>query len=271
MGRITRGFRLAKASWEVLRSDRSLGAFPIAAAAYSILAFIVIGAPGVVAAAAADKEYVAVPFLLVAGYLTTYFTIYVGVGLAYGVQTVLDGGDATLKAGMAAAKQRRGIIAKWALVQFTIGLILNAISQAGGDSGPGALGAAWGLLTFFVVPILAFEGLGPKQALTRSGGLIKARWGEGVVGAASISFAVFLVMLLPVAAFAAIAIATASSAPAVAVLFAVLAVLVLIIGGVVGSALSQIFRVVLYRYTTSGNIGLGFGQADLDMAFSSKH
>ena len=46
-GRISRGWKLAKESWRVLRSDRSLAIFPVISFVATIAAAIVIWTPGV--------------------------------------------------------------------------------------------------------------------------------------------------------------------------------------------------------------------------------
>lgn len=44
----------------------------------------------------------------------------------------------------------------------------------------------WSVATFFVVPVIAFEDLGPRDAIRRSSGIVRERWGEGVTGSAAI-------------------------------------------------------------------------------------
>jgi hypothetical protein len=277
MTRIRRGWQLAKDSWGVLRKDRSLAVFPVLAFVFSAIAFVLIIAPGVIVAAAADKDWVVLPFAAVGGYVATFLGIYFNVALAGAATLSLDGKDTTLADGLAVAKQRRGSIAKWAAVQFAFGLLLSAIENALSESPAGRLvggilrtilGAAWAIATFFVIPVLAFEQVGPADAFKRSVALIKERWGEGFVGNASIGFAVFIVALLPVAACAGIAAATADSAPVVAGIAIGMAVLVVIAAAVIGSALNVIFRVALYRFATQGQSAGGFETGDLEAAFA---
>ncbi len=148
-------------------------------------------APGIVVAAAAEQEWVALPFFLVASYLATFATIYFNVALTGAAVKSMDGKDTNLQDGLAIARERRGLIAKWALVQWAVGLLIRVLQNAGDRGGVGQLvsalvsglvGAAWAIASFFVVPVLALEGLGPKDALKRSIAVIRERWGEGIVG-----------------------------------------------------------------------------------------
>jgi len=82
MSRITTGWRLAKESWALLRADRSLAIFPALSTAFSALALALLLTPGLVGAAAADKDWVVLPFLVVGGYAATFFVVYFNVALA---------------------------------------------------------------------------------------------------------------------------------------------------------------------------------------------
>jgi hypothetical protein len=275
--RIGRGWRLAKDSWGVLRRDRSLALFPIVGTLTSLAAIVIVFAPGVAIGAAADSVWPFVPFALVGLYLATFATIYAGVGLAAAAAAVMDGKDVTLRDGLRAARARRGLIAKWALVQTTVGVILNLLQGlANSDNGIARLigtivialaGAAWTVATFFVIPLLAFEGVGPKAALKRSIGIVRERWGEGVVGSASIGGIVFLVGFVPGGLLIAGGIVLGGAG---GIVLAVLGALVLLVAAVVGNALSAIFRVALYRFAISDRADAGFAAQDLAGAFHER-
>ena len=57
-------------------------------------------------------------------------------------------------------------------------------------------GLVWTLASFFVVPLLAFEDMGPVEALYKSAQIFRKRWGEEVVGGFSFEL-VFLLLALP--------------------------------------------------------------------------
>jgi hypothetical protein len=276
-GRIARGWRLAKDSWAVLRSDRSLALFPVVGFIGAAVSLAILLAPGLGLAAAADAWWPLVPFGLLAFYAATFATIYAGVALAAATAQVMDSGTVTVADGLRAARARRGLIARWALVAATVGLILNAL-QAALESGNALtrligsivislVGAAWSVATFFVIPLLAFEDVGPKAALERSIGLVKERWGEGVVGTASIGGVVFLVGMLPAGLVIALGIAVGGPA---GVAIAVVGAATLLAAAVVGNALSSIFRVALYRYAVADTTATGFEATDLAGAFGAR-
>ena len=55
---------------------------------------------------------------------------------------------------------------------------------------------AWTMATFFVVPLLAAEDVGPAEALVRSGELFTETWGEQLVGGFSFGL-IFVLLALP--------------------------------------------------------------------------
>jgi hypothetical protein len=275
--RLRRGWRLTKDSWSVIKADRSLLAFPIVGSIASVVAFAIIAVPGVAAWAASDQWWTALPFAAVALYAATFITIYMGVGLAAAAAQVMDGQDATLKSGLAVSRQHVGAIAKWALVQATVGLIINALQQmAESESGlfrivglifTTLVSVAWSLASFFVVPLVAFENLGPKDALTRSVSIIKEQWGESVVGSAAIGGVIGLLGILP--SIVLIVLGIGVGGPGGIAMVAVGAV-VLLVSAVLVNTLSQVFRVALYRYATGVPQTPGFASDDLAGAFRPK-
>jgi hypothetical protein len=275
--RFGRSWRLAKDSWAILKADRSLLAFPVVGSIAAVIGLLIVLGPGIGIAAAVDSPYVAIPFALVALYVTAYITIYCGVGLAAATAQVMDGQNATLRSGLNAASQHRGAIAKWALVQATVGLILNVLqSMAESDNGifkiigliaTALLSFAWTLASFFVIPLLAFEDLGPGDALKRSASMIKQHWGEGVIGSAAIGGIVFLVGFLP--AVLLIVLGVAAGGVVAGVLIGI-AVILLVIAAIVGNTLNQVFRVALYRFVTGQGDTRGFDRGDLEQAFRPK-
>ena len=275
MSRVRTGWRLAKDSWAVLRADRSLAIFPALSTAFATGALALTLTPGLVWSAAADQDWIVAPFLAVGAYVTTFFVVYFNVALAGATRLSMEGRDTTVADGLAVARQRRGLIAKWALLQFAVGALVNAVQQLAGDSVAGRLaaglfglaGAAWSVATFFVIPLLALEGLGPGAAMKRSAGLIRKRWGEGLVGSAAIGLAVFLVAALPVAGLLNLALQMIDIDRTVGAGFLVLAIVAAIAACAMGSALGVIFRVELYRYSTEGQATGGFARKDMVAAF----
>jgi hypothetical protein len=174
----------------------------------------------------------------------------------------MSGGNPTLGDGFRAASSRLPVIAGWALVSATVGLILRVIEDRSDKVGrfvAGLLGAAWTVVSFLVIPILVVENKNPFAALKDSTALLKKTWGEQVVG--NFSFGLIFFVLMLVAAVPVVLALFSGSMVAIIVSIA-LAVAYLIVLALVQSALQSIFQAALFLYARDGQVPEGF-EADL--------
>jgi Family of unknown function (DUF6159) len=248
VGRIRRGWELTKTSWGVLRSDRSLGAFPVLGGASALLLAAAFGLPAALLFND-DSNVLAVILAAIGIYLVSYAAVFFNVALAGAAAQVLDGKDATVASGVAVARTRLPAIAGWALMIASVNIVIRALQERLGPVGDlilGGIAVAWGLVTFLAVPVIALENTGPIETLRRSAGIFRERWGEQVTGQFSIGGIVLLFTFLPAIALVGIGYAVGNGV-LLGVLIAVAVVLV-IVGAIVSTALSQIFAVALYRY-----------------------
>jgi hypothetical protein len=275
MGRIRRGWALTLESWAVVRADRSLLAFPAVAGVCAIVVAAVFFGAGAGVGAASDSVYAAAPFIVLGVYLLIVVGQFAAVALAACATASLDGKDTTFDEGMRAARERLGVIFAWAAVQLVVGALISALQAAlregvgnlVGSIVGGIADATWSVATFFVVPIIALEGLGPRDAIKRSAGVVRQRWGEGVVGSAAIGGAVFVFGILPGAALIAGGLALTGSTVALGAILIALGVAVIILASLLQVTLSAVFRVALYRFATQGDAPGHFSAAQLDDAF----
>lgn len=114
-----------------------------------------------------------------------------------------------------------------------------------------------------MVPVIAYEDLGPYEALKHSAKLMREKWGESI-GA---NFSIGLVMLpfFLVIAIAAMAISELASEQAGIALFVCAGTSLVILSG----ALHSIFIAILYRQVKGGATG-NFDQRMLDNLFIGK-
>ncbi len=256
MGRMKRGWELAKVSWAILRSDRSLGAFPVLAGISALLLAAAFGAPTAVLFHE-DMTVLGVIVAAVGIYFVTFAAVFFNVALAAAAGQVLDGEDATVASGVAVARANLAAVAGWAAMVASVNIVIRALQERAGPIGDillGGLLVAWTLVTFLAVPVIAAEGTGPIQTLKRSAGIFKARWGEQITGQFAIGGIVFLVAILPALVLAGIGVATGNVV--VMVVLITIAAVVIIVASIVSAALSQIFAVALYRYAIGeGSLG----------------
>ena len=280
MSRFQRTLALARASWAVLKSDRSLALFPIFSALASLALIIVLALLGWVTKGASTTD--------AAGhtqYSANVATIVIGIALYVGVafiQTyflaslvgsaneVLEGRPTTVGQGMGIASSRLSRLLPWAIVSATVSWIMQSLEQRAGLLGRiviGFLGAAWSVLTFLTIPIILFENVGPITALKRSGTLTKSTWGENIF--AQMGFGLLAIVPILVAIGIGV-LGVASKTLVIAVPLVGIAVVIILVTTVIISALSGICRTALYRYATDGAIPGAFANTDLEHAFGPR-
>lgn len=279
-GRFSNSWQLVKASWSVLQSDKELILFPIV----SFLGVIVVTAT------------FAVPMLL-AGffdsltqgtgsgimaaiigfifYLVMYTVIIFSNAALIGAASIrLQGGDPTLGDGFRSAWQHIGSIIGYAAISATVGMILRAISERGGLVGSivsSIVGFAWNVVTFLVVPVLVIEGIGPVEAVQRSGSLLKRTWGEQLVGNFSIGMIFGLLTFAVILLGVPVIIVFASSGSVLLIIAGVgLVVLAVMAINLIGSTLGGIYQAAVYQYAVNGTTSGFFDDALVQGAFRRK-
>ena len=277
MGRIRQGWELTRKSWTLLRSNRQLFRFPIYGALSALVVVVVAVGPGLYLID--DGQHVAGGVLTAVGiYTTSFIGTYFGVGLAATADAIFHGRQVSFGDGMAVARERIGAIAGWAALSAAVGTLFAFLRQGGSlaEAIIGTVGAAaWSLITFLAVPVIAIEGLGPWATLKRSASLFKERWAGQVTGNVAIGGIVFLLGVLPAVVLIAVGVMLwiaddggaelAAGAVIVAIGVAIMVVSILIV-----QAMRGVFGIALYRFASSGEVTEGFTQAELESAVRTR-
>jgi hypothetical protein len=266
MGSVSRGFRLARASWWVVKEDRELLWLPVISFACSLAVMAVFGL-GMLGIGLPEQGRSVSPGIYVLGFCMyvalSFVTIYFNAAVIGTAMKRLQGEDAKIADGLALARQHIGKIFVWALITATIGMILRQIQENAGILGRiviGLVGIAWSVLTYFVVPVLLYEPVGVGQSIKRSGQIFRERWGEQFIGNATIGLAVVIIGI-PVVLVG--ALVTAVVAP-VGIVLLIVSVGALI---AIGAACSGVFNAALYRYATTGEASGAFSLEDMNASF----
>jgi hypothetical protein len=275
MGRLQRSWALTQQSLSVLRANPSLIAFPvissiatlIVSASFFVPLYLVFGEQAV----SNEKLPIgAYPFLFLF-YVVSYFVvIFFNAALVHCARETLGGRPASVSDGLTAATSRILPILGWAVISATVGVILRTISERVGIIGKlvvGLFGAAWSVLTFFVVPSLVLDKVGPVEAIKRSGSTLKRTWGEALIGGAGIGLAIGLLALVPIPLIVGAAF-TSMAALIIGVI--VISILYWIALATVGSSLQGIYTTAVYTYAYSGTVPAGFSEDAIQNAFESK-
>lgn len=274
-----RSYHIFRESLTVLAKDKELLLFPFLSGIFSIVAFVTMVFAGWTSgfferiANAGDRSLeanvLAYAALFVWYFVSWFIVLYFNVAIIHCARMRLDGGDPTLADGFRASNSHLGRIAAWAAISATVGLILKIIAERSRILGKiitSLVGAAWSIATFFIVPVMIFEGRSIGDSVRASTGLIRKTWGEGLIGHGGIGVFIMLLVLpglgFPIAGF--------FISPMAAVIGLGIMVLYWLLLAIMGSALSAIYRTSLYLYATQGRTPAGFTPEYVQGAFAPK-
>ena len=283
---IKRSWRLFKLCLHVLSVDKELIFFPIFSTIGLI--FVTLTFMGVTFGMGSLERLsnegtvtgtdLLMVFLL---YVASYFVIiFFNAALVFAAHERLEGGDPNIRSGLKGASSRIITIFLWAVVAAIVGLILQILSSQAREQGGimgiigqiviALIGAAWSLVTFFVVPLIVIEHRGLVDSFKTSFTLLKRTWGEQVVGNFGLGILQFGATLLAVLvgvilAFALSPLGGIGVATAIAVGF-----ILVVAVSLVFATLNGIYKAALYNYAADGVMPTLFDDDTIRGAFRPK-
>lgn len=285
-GKLSRSWYFAKLSYGTIWNNKSLLVFPVISALASLVVLASfaggIWASGLiewVETVDGTKAHLANEALgyvvAFAFYFVSYFTIvFFNVGLTSCALKAVRGEATSVGDGLGLAMQRLPQIAGWAALSAVVGVILRAIENAHEKAGQFVamiIGSAWTALTYFVVPALVVEGVGPIDAVKSSASTLKKTWGEALVGNFSLGLISSLIMLPLLIAFFALGFVVAGmNNPTLLLVVIAAGVLTVMLASVFASAADVVFKALLYNYATGQSVPSGIDASQFRDAFRHK-
>jgi len=279
-GRFSRSLELAKASFAVVRADKELMLLPVMSVFALLLILGSLAVPvamlGGFGADVAPGESPASVIGALVFYVVTYFVaLFFNAALVGAAMIRMDGGNPTLGDGLRIAWARKGRILGYALIAATVGLILRMIEERVGWLGAlvvKLIGAAWAVATFLVIPVLVTREVGPLSAVKESAELLRATWGENIIGNFGLGL-VFAVVYIAWLLACAGTLYLAAQTGAVVLMGAVVlvGVVVLLALSALQATMQGVYAAALYRHATHPDTAVpGFAPALMQNAFRAK-
>lgn len=272
IGKIRGGYMVVAESFKLLGRNKSIMMFPLAALAVELLAvaavlagyFSVFGFNEEAFKKLENPDYSGIMYLcLFIFYIVSIFIAsYFQAGLVAAVSGQINGKKLGFNDGMKVAAAHFWKIFFWSAIAATAGVILQFIASKFKYMGrivASLLGAAWDIITFFIVPVLVLENDSVGQSIKRSGLIFKNKWGQTLIANFSTGlFFGFLMVLGFVAVFLAIIFGGGNPVLLVSALVALVIYLLAVI--VMSTAIEGIYRVVLYEYAAHEKLPESFNQ-----------
>ncbi|MEL7222332.1 MAG: DUF6159 family protein [Bacteroidota bacterium] len=274
--RLGQGWKLGIKSLEIIGAHPKLLLFPVLSGAALVMILLSFGGaflgltgfdPQMMEAffqkmeSLGEVAFWAIAFVF---YLVTYFVIvFFNVALVHNARLIFAGEEPSIRAGIRFSAQRSHQILAWAALAATVGLVLKIVEDKLGSLVSGILGFAWSLATYFVIPTLAAEDIGPAEALRRSSRVIRERWGESI--GAGFSLGLFNLAGIVIAILGGVVFSMAIH-PGVGVPVGILLFFLTLI---VNGAARNIFLTAAYEHT-QGHTPREFDAQTLDGVFMQK-
>jgi hypothetical protein len=246
--RIRDGAALMRTSFQLVRGDRALLWYPVASTCCLLLTAGFWVYEGAWLWSVHGSSVLYVPLVLVAVYSLIFVGTFFNVALAAAAAAVLAGRAGSFGDGMNVAWSRLGSIAGWAAYSLFVAVALSFVQRLNRWAGTAAE-IAWGFATFFVVPLIALEGLGARAARRRSFELARMNMAAESGGLGALKAAIFVPMLLCALAYEALKGGHVHSHGVQALLGC--AVFLGVVLGALAGVVRQVFAVSLYRASLS--------------------
>lgn len=189
MTRLSNGWQIALNSFKVLKANRQLIIFPILSGISMILimASLFTAALGFAGWNIDNMEepgtVLSYAFLFIYYIINYFVVVFFNMALIHCTSLYFKGEEVTVRKGIDFSISRIGTIFTWAVFAGSVGAVLRIIQENVGTLGKiitGIIGVVWGVATFFVVPVIAYENLGPVDAFKKSSQMMKEKWGESI-------------------------------------------------------------------------------------------
>ncbi|HWG89336.1 MAG TPA: DUF6159 family protein [Candidatus Thermoplasmatota archaeon] len=262
---ISRGWQLTKASFRVLKLDKEILLLPIMAGALTVLIWAAFLVPLEITGAFESMNALSGLGLLFVLYVLTYFAIlFFNAAVIECAMIRFNGGDPVVKDGLRKAWSKKVRIFQWAIIAGTVGLILKLLDALAREiDNPiteiivrimiSLVGAAWNIATFFVMPILIYQDMGPGQAIKTSWTTWKRTWGESATASFTTGI-IFFLLMIPAFIMIWLAAPAAFAGSVMGLVFLALGIVLVLGLSAMSSAVNGIVVAAIYKYSQDGRL-----------------
>jgi len=262
--RLAVGFGMARRSGRVLRAHPKLLVFPLLGGISGIAFIATLFGSLLLTDSVQDPGVVLYGALFVAYLVETFVASFFTAALVAATRTVFRGEEPSIRGALAAAWQRKLPLLAWSVVAAIVGVIIRIIESEDNLVAQilaSVFAVAWGVMTYFVVPVIVFRDPSLTEMFSESANTFKNTWGESIGAMATIDVFSLLLALAGLALGALTFVVTAGTGiqPLAAV---VIGGSGFVFGLLLGKALSGIAKTALYVYATESTAPAFFDDMD---------
>ncbi len=270
---LKKGWAIGRSTRKLVFEDKTLMAYPLISGIAAIVEMLAVFLPFILSNFSSNPYYIILALFLFY-FVVTFTTTYIIMAMFIAFRAFENGNKIGYKQAFSAVKPYIKLVAEWSIFYASVIMLIRFLeSRMRGLSGIvfGAVASiAIGLATIFVVPVILDKKLTPIKAIKESTSFIFSHFGKAF-GGLIYSDLYGLMLILPGIA---LIIAGLLLAPFVSVLLwasiAIIGFGIAVIGGIITSALSNIFRLIIYDFQSYGKVPKGFTANMLNGAVRQK-
>ncbi|MDZ7688129.1 MAG: DUF6159 family protein [Halobacteriales archaeon] len=264
--RLKIGFGMARRSGRVLRDHPRLLVFPLVGG-LSGIAFLATLFGGIFITGPALRETGAALYgALFAAYLVeTFIASFFSAGLIAATRTALEGGEPSVRGGLRTAWEHKGPLLAWSVIAAVVGVVIQMIESQDNFVArilASIFAIAWGVMTYFVVPVIVFRDPSVREMFEESARTFKDTWGESIGAMGAINVVTFLLALVGVAVAVGVFFLLPAAGSGRLIMTVVVGGSAVLFGVLVGKTLTGISKTALYIYATEDTAPKYFGDID---------
>lgn len=272
IGKMRASWMLFKETWRFLKADKELLALPVLSLVLNLVLFGILVAAFILVYGTSGLAFTEEGALSITQYAFIFGCYVVGAfslalgqaSVAHTVFTRAHGQDATLGQSLKVAFAHWQSLFIWSLITSTVGIILRVISdrsQIVGKIVAALLGAAWSVLTYFVVPAMVIDKKDAFSSMKTSGEVFRRTWGEMLISNISLTLIFVIMHVLGLLAVVGLSIYGTMINATPLIVIGIILYLVWFIGVVlVSSVMGSILKTLLYIYASETSRPTNFNE-----------
>jgi hypothetical protein len=205
-------------------------------------------------------------------YVLAFFILNLySAGLVANLLDIFHGRSGPYEQYMKKARSKSGTLFTFSVIEATVGMILRAIAERSSLLAriiARIIGAIWSLARLFVIPLIVSTDEGAFSSIKSSTLLLKATWGENLIGRVTFGVAAFFIYILMFVLSAALIFLGAALAGGVGATIGIVLVIVMFLTVVIFiSTASSVLNTALFYYAQYKQIPAAFDAELLNSVF----
>ncbi|MBE5728379.1 hypothetical protein IHE51_00785 [Candidatus Parvarchaeota archaeon] len=270
---LKKGWAIGRSTRKLVFEDKTLMVYPLISGIVAIAEMLAVFLPFVLSNFSSNSYYMILALFLFY-FVVTFTTTYIIMAMFIAFRAFENGNKIGYKQAFSAVRPYIKLVVEWSFFYASVIMLIRLLeSRMRGISGLifGAVASmAIGLATIFVVPVILDKKLTPIKAIKESASFIFSHFGKAF-GGLIYSDLYGLMLILPGVALIMAGLFLSSFVSVL--LWASIAIIgfgIVVIGGIITFALSNIFRLIVYDFQSNGKVPNGFTADMLKAAVRQK-